>query len=447
MYKNLDFGKDFTWGVATSSYQIEGGHNEGGRRPSIWDTFSHTYGKVKNFENGDVACDHYHRMDEDIALLKELGVKAYRFSISWSRLLPDGFNPSQEGINFYNNLINKLLENGIQPFLTMYHWDLPQSLQSNGGWENRDIINWFDNYSSKIVEYFGDRVKHMITLNEPSIFVNHGYKEGVYAPGLRLDNSKIVNIVHNVLCAHGKAVKNTRRYNDIEVGITLANNPMIPDTLEDFNIRQARESQDYTGDDGPFFLFSMRLWGDPIFYGKYADGYFNRFGKDIKIEDGDMELISQKLDFVGINTYTGNRVGIKNGKLNFYGYTTGMPMNSVGWRVEPDSLYYVTKYFHNAYHVPIYITENGYTIQDSVCLDGKVHDAQRIDYIERYLNGLKKAQNEGIDIRGYFYWSFMDNFEWADGYTPRFGLVFVDFLNGNKRIPKDSYYWYKSLIS
>lgn len=443
---DLNFGKNFVWGAATAAYQIEGGAYEGGRSPSIWDTFSHSPRNIKDFNNGDVACDHFHRVDEDVALMKELGLKAYRFSVAWPRIMPDGFHENQEGIQFYNYLIDKLLENGIVPYMTMYHWDLPQCLQDMGGWENPAISDWFENYAASLVKNFGDRVKNMITLNEPSIFLNMGYKEGVYAPGFHYPNEKLIQMVHNILLAHGKAVRQVRLANtNIKVGITLANTPDVPfeNTLED--IRQAAESQSYTGDDGQYFLYEMRIWGDPLFYGKYPQGYLNRFGQNLTINDGDMELISQPLDFLGLNSYSSVYVSKRNG-LRFIQRRQGEAINAIKWTTVPDTLYYVTKYFYDAYHCPIYITENGYCGNDVISLDGKVHDPQRIDFYEKYLTGLKKAVDEGVDVRGYFTWSLMDNFEWDSGYDPRFGLVYIDYINNCNRVPKDSYYWYKDLI-
>jgi beta-glucosidase len=436
--------------VATAAYQIEGAVNEGGRSPSIWDTFSHTVGKTSSGETGDIACDHYHKVDEDIALLKELGVKAYRFSISWSRLLPNGFNENKEGVDFYNHLIDKLLENDIEPFLTMYHWDLPQCLQDKGGWENRDIVDWFDNYSSKIVQLFGDRVKHMITLNEPSIFLKMGFFDGIKAPGKRLPFEELPKIIHNILLAHGTAVSNVRKYfDDIKVGITLAVSPVVPEGHTQKEEAQAHDSIQWVDNDiYGNFLYSMRLWGDPIFFKQYFHNYKYHLGKYIPMQENDMEIIGQPIDFLGINSYTSTLVQEqKDGSMAYFPNRHGGPKNILGWETIPETLYYVTKEAYNTYGVPIYITENGYCAYDSVSLDEKVHDPQRIDYMERYLIGLKKAKDEGADIQGYFYWSFLDNYEWECGYGPRFGLVFTDYLNKQKRIPKDSFYWYQKLIN
>lgn len=450
MYENLNFGKDFTWGVATAAYQIEGGAVEGGRRPSIWDTFSHTYGKVKNFENGDIACDHFHRVDEDVALLKKLGVKAYRFSISWSRLMYDPYHLNQEGVDFYNHLIDKLLENGIEPFLTMYHWDLPQFIQDKGGWESREIVHFFNIYSSKIVELFGDRVKHMITLNEPSVFLKMGFFDGWKAPGVKYSFDKLAGIIHHILMAHGVAVRNVRQssYNDIKVGITLAATPIVPSTNKESEKFQSKCSMEwFDTDEHGNFLYSLKLWADPIFTGKYPDNFINKFEKNMQIEDGDMIVINSPIDFLGINNYTSVYCeDIGNGRFSYFPTKSFVSRNSMGWDTIPESLYYITKYAYNMYKTPIYITENGYAGLDCISSDGRVHDPQRIAFIEKYLAGLKKSKDEGADIKGYFYWSFMDNFEWESGYDPRFGLTFIDYANSQNRIPKDSFYWYQGLI-
>lgn len=445
--ENLNFGKDFIWGAATAAYQIEGGVSEGGRTPSIWDTFCHTPYKIRDGFSADVACDHFHRVDEDVALMKAAGLKAYRFSISWSRLCPDGFHECKEGVDFYNHLIDKLLENGILPFITMYHWDLPQSLEDMGGWRNPEISNWFENYASIIVKNFGDRCKNMITLNEPSIFLKMGYQDGEYAPGLKCTEEECIRMVHNILMAHGKAVRQVRLAdNNIKVGITLANAPLVPfsETSKE-DKRQARESQNYSGDRGKFYLYAMRIWGDPIFLGRYPQGFLNTYGHHLIINEGDFDTISQPIDFLGLNSYTSTYVSTENG-LQFLYKHRGEAISGTGWTTIPSTLYYVTKYFYDAYHCPIYITENGYCGFDVVSLDGKVHDPQRIDYFEKYLAGLKQAKNEGVDIRGYFTWSLMDNFEWSSGFDPRFGIIYVDYMNNCERIPKDSYFWYRDLI-
>ena len=331
--------------------------------------------------------------------------------------------------------------------MTMYHWDLPEVLHQLNGWTNPDSVQWFDNYSRIIVEQFGDRVKHMITFNEPSIFTKKGYQEGTYAPGWKCDNDTLVRIVHYILLAHGKAVQNVRnKFSDIKVGITLANSPMVPFSSKPEDVMQAYESQIFTGDTGEYWLYGMKMWGDPLFFGKYPEKYLEGIGKNLIINEGDMECISQPIDFLGLNTYSGTYVYVDHWAPKFVYRKRGQSINSLLWTTIPESLYYVTKYFYDEYKCPIYITENGFCDNDSISLDGNVHDPLRVDFYKRYLEQLKKAKDEGIDIRGYFTWSLMDNFEWNEGYDPRFGLVYIDYEDNNKRIPKDSFYWYKDFI-
>lgn len=433
----MSLRKDFIWGSATASYQIEGAWNEDGKGENIWDNFTHVPGKIDNGGTGDIACNHYHLYKEDVKLMSDLGMKAYRFSISWARLLPDGtgkVNP--KGIEFYNNLIDELLKYNITPFVTLFHWDLPYALYLKGGWMNPQIADWFEEYTTVIAENFGDRVKNFITLNEPSVFMGCGYWEGSHAPGFKLGDRDLLRIGHNIHLAHGKAVGVLRnKVENANIGITLATQPKIPVTPADE--QSAYDAYFYSGLGG--FLWSTQYWLDPIVFGKYADNLVKEAGDLFpKVTEEEMKIINQKIDFIGLNIYEAQYQGD-------YQRTQGTAHTELNWDVAPDALKWGIKLNYQRYKLPIYITENGMSAHDWVGLDGKVHDPNRIDFLHRYLKGLKAAAEEGCDIRGYFHWSFMDNFEWARGYNPRFGLVHVDYKT-QVRTPKDSAYWYKEVI-
>lgn len=433
----MSFKKDFVWGAATASYQIEGAWNEDGKGLNIWDAFCQQDGAVDGHEDGTVACDHYHRYKEDVKLMSELGLKAYRFSISWARLIPDGTGKvNAKGIKFYNNLINELLKYNITPFVTLYHWDLPYALQLKGGWLNPESSDWFENYTKVVAENFGDRVKNFITFNEPSVFIGCGYWQGSHAPGLKMQDRELLQIGHNIHVAHGKAVKVLRsKVKKANIGITLATQPKIPLTPADE--KAAYDAYFWTGLGG--FFWGTSYWLDPIINGKYPELLIEQAG-DIfpKVTDKEMKIINQKIDFIGLNIYEAQYQGD-------YVRTPGTAHTELNWDVYPDALYWGIKLNWEKYHIPIYITENGMSAHDWVSLDGKVHDPNRIDFLHRYLKGLRKSADEGCDVAGYFQWSFMDNFEWARGYNPRFGIVHVDYKT-QKRTPKDSAYWYKGVI-
>lgn len=444
----MSFKNNFVWGAATSAYQIEGAAFEDSKGLSIWDTFSHDKGKIFEGHNGDIACDHYHRIDEDIALMVKMGIKAYRFSICWARILPDGVGKvNQKGIDFYNNLINKLIENNITPYITLYHWDLPFSLHSKGGWLNPQIANWFSEYSKVVAMNFSDRVKHFITINEPQVISHHGYKIGEHAPGYKLPDGDILHVCHNILRAHGASVKALRENSkgDIQVGISVASGPVIPidDTqkaIKDANYIACNPNLERS-------YFSDVLWLDPIFFGKYPDSITENY-KDIMpaVTKEDMELITQPIDFIGTNIYQGNKAFIdEEGNPQMAQNKPGYSKTSFNWKVIPEALYWGPKFLNERYKKPVYITENGMAAHDTVSLDGKVHDPNRIDFIHRYLKELKRAIDEGIEVDGYFAWSLMDNFEWAEGYNERFGMIYVDFET-QERIMKDSALWYNDVI-
>ena len=433
----MAFSKDFLWGAATASYQIEGAWNEDGKGLNIWDDFTHRPGKISDNSTGDTACDHYHRYKEDVKLMKECGLKAYRFSISWARILPEGTGRiNQKGIDFYNSLIDELLANNIIPFVTLYHWDLPYALHLKGGWLNPQISEYFEEYARVVAENFGDRVKNFITFNETSVFMGCGYLLGDHAPGLKLGTRDLLHIGHNILVAHGRAVKVLRdKVPGANIGITLATQPKIPVTPADE--QNAYNSYFTCGKD--YFFWTMSYWLDPITHGHYPEDLKAELGDLIDfVTDADLKTINQKIDFLGLNIYEAQYAGD-------YVRTPGTAHTELNWDIYPEALKWGVKLNYKRYGLPIYITENGISTHDWVSLDGKVHDPNRIDFLCRYLKGLKTAVDEGCDVRGYFQWSFIDNFEWARGYNPRFGIVFVDYST-QKRTLKDSAYWYKKTI-
>ena len=427
----------FTWGVATSSYQIEGAATAGGRGPSIWDTFSRVPGAVINGDSGDVACDHYHRYNEDLDLIKWLGVNAYRFSIAWPRIFPQGAgSPNQAGIDFYDRLIDGALERGITPWPTLYHWDLPQALEDKGGWNSRATSERFAEYAHLMAEKFGDRVKNWTTLNEPFCSAWLGYLYGVMAPGIK-DLQTAINASHHLLLGHGLATQAIRSVaSDLRVGIVLNLTPAIP--LNENDELAAKYA------DG----FDNRWYADPVFKGSYPQDMVEGFGKEVPIHAGDMQSISAPLDFLGINFYTRQTVTLdESAKPLPYRpvMVDGVERTAMGWEVHPESLTNIIMRVYRDYAPKeIYITENGSAWDDSVIND-KVDDPRRVSYLERHLDAMLAAKAQGAPVNGYFAWSLMDNFEWAFGYSKRFGIVYVDYET-QKRIPKSSAYYYRERI-
>lgn len=444
----MNFEKNFVWGAATASYQIEGGAYEDGKGLNIFDTFCKIPGRIANDENGDIACDHYHRWKEDIALMKEIGIKAYRFSLSWSRILPDGIGKvNYKGIEFYNNIINELLKNNIEPFVTLYHWDLPLSLDKLGGFRNPEIVKWFGEYAKVVAENFSDRVKHFITVNEPQVIMGNGYQRGVIAPGLHLTVPELLDAAHNLLKAHGAAVAALRVYGKqpLQIGYAPCANMNMPLTETPEDIEAAKKSM-FSFNSPEAAVGSLSWYNDPIIFGKYPEHEFSLCEKFMpEVTDSDMKLISQPIDFLGHNVYWGHKVTASNGMPEIVSDPGGFSRPPHQWPVTPECLYWGTKFLHEKYKMPIYITENGKSCCDTVSQDGGVHDKERVDYINNYLKYLKASVAEGTDVRGYFHWSLMDNFEWAYGYTDRFGLIYVDYKT-QKRILKDSAYRYREII-
>jgi beta-glucosidase len=438
------FPENFIWGVATAAYQIEGAWNEDGKGESIWDRFSHLPYKVKNGDTGDVACDHYHRMPEDLALMRELEIKAYRFSTAWSRVLPEGrgqVNP--KGLDFYDRLVDRLVESNILPVCTLYHWDLPQALQEQGGWANRDTADWFAEYAQIMFDRLGDRVSHWATLNEPWVVAFLGHGNGLMAPGFA-DTSLAYQVMHHLLLSHGKAVGAYRsgRYPG-EIGIVVD----IEHTQPASQSEADREAWQRYSDHYPW------ICTEPVFNGAYPAKLMDWLGPTApKIMGGDLELIHQQVDFLGVNYYRGVEVGFDAGggilKCQVRHLTSPMcGFTEMGWGIYPQGLRSVLLQIRDRYGNPnVFITENGCAAPDNLNEDGTVKDWQRVDYLRSHLSAAHTSIQEGANLAGYFHWSLMDNFEWAQGYSQRFGMVWIDYPT-QQRIPKDSFQWYRAVIA
>lgn len=438
-----NFPADFIFGTATSSYQIEGAWDKDGKGESIWDRFSHQKGNILNGDTGDKACDHYNRFKEDIALMKELNLDAYRFSISWPRIFPKGHGKvNQAGLDFYKELVDELLKAEIEPTITLYHWDLPQAIQDEGGWENRKTIDYFVEYAEVLFNELGDKVKSWLTHNEPWVASFVGNYFGEHAPG-KNDLPVAIKVAHNIMVSHGKAVKKYREMNyDGEIGITLDLQEINPASQTKSDIKAAQLDDE----------FSNRWFLDPIFKAKYPEILMNIFKDNFDlqfIEDKDMEIISQEIDFLGINYYT--RHVIAEDKSNdIFGFKhvkmIGNPHTEMDWEVYPDGLYNLLIQLKEEYtDKPIYITENGRASDDKVNEYGRINDKDRIDYYASHLKAVERAIKSGVPVAGYYAWTLLDNFEWSWGYNRRFGLIYVDFET-QERIFKDSARWYKELI-
>ncbi|HUF38438.1 MAG TPA: GH1 family beta-glucosidase [Anaerolineales bacterium] len=444
------FPEGFLWGAATAAYQIEGAWNEHGKGESIWDRFAHTPGRIHAGENGDIACDHYHRWPEDVALMRDLGLGAYRFSIAWARVLPDGSgrtNPA--GLDFYSRLVDGLLESGICPFVTLYHWDLPQALQERGGWAARETAEAFAEYAGVVSRHLGDRVKHWITHNEPGVAAYAGYRDGRHAPGLT-DPQTAVIATHHLLLSHGMAVPVIRQnIPGAEVGITLNLHYYQPASM---GAADRNEAHRQDGAWSRWFLDPLHGRGYPAdLVERYrADGIFPRTGM---IEPGDLDRIGAPLDFIGLNYYYRNvvRAEVEGGNPDprtvFPAERSPETYTEMDWEIHPDGLYQALGRLHFEYRVPkIYITENGASFSDGPDPGGRVRDVRRIRYLHDHLRACEQALEIGVPLAGYFIWSLLDNFEWAEGYRQRFGIVWVDYETG-ERIPKDSARWYREVIA
>lgn len=446
----MGFAENFKWGAATSSYQIEGAALEDGKGWNIWDVFCREEGRVFEGHTGEKSCDHYHRFRKDVAVMKELGIQAYRFSINWARILPAGIGKVNEaGIRFYDELIDELCAADIEPYITLYHWEMPYELYKKGGWLNEESVRWFGEYAKLVAERFSDRVTHYFTLNEPQCFVGLGYLEGVHAPGVKAPIRDTFQMAHNVLKAHGMAVKMLREHakRDILIGYAPTGSMSYPDSQKAEDIEAARNHLFSFHEPLSRWTWNVTWWSDPVIFGEYPEEglrLYREYLPEIKRED--LKLISEPIDFYGQNIYNGNRIRMgDDGKPEVVKRYEGFPKTALDWPVTPKSLYWGPKFLYERYQKPIYITENGLSCHDVISADGKVHDPQRIDFLTRYLGELKRVAGDGVDLRGYFHWSLMDNFEWHSGYAERFGLVFVDYRD-QRRIVKDSGYWYRDLI-
>jgi beta-glucosidase len=434
------FPPDFVWGAATASYQIEGAANEDGRGESVWDRFCATPGKVRNGDNGAIACDFYHRYRDDIALMRELGLDAFRFSIAWPRILPEGRGKvNEKGLDFYDRLVDELLASGIQPFVTLFHWDTPQALEDAGGWPSRATVDAFEEYVEVVAGRLGDRVAHWITHNEPWVvsWVGHGW--GHHAPG-RTSDADALATAHHLLLSHGRAVDVLRRLAPgSQVGITLNLDFPYPQSQEPEDVRAARWV------DG----LHNRWFLDPLFRGSYPDDMAEAWAESMpEVRDGDLETIGAPIDFLGVNNYTSPLVAAgENGVRSRIVRRADVDRTDMGWEVVPDGLRDLLVRLHRDYTPPaIYVTENGAAFPDVRGHDGSVHDPERQSYLEGYLDAAAGALAEGVPLRGYFAWSLLDNFEWAWGYWKRFGLIYVDYATLD-RIPKGSFYWYRDFIA
>lgn len=438
------FPKGFLFGTATSAYQIEGAWNEDGKGESVWDRYVHSGNHcILNEDTGDVAIDHYHRYESDFDILKSLNTNAYRFSISWARIFPEGKGEiNQKGIDFYNRVIDALIERGIEPAITLFHWDLPVGLQNLGGWANREIVKWFTDYAKVCFENFGDRVKYWFTLNEPVVFTKRAYGLGLVPP-VGKDTQAGVDASHNAMLAHGETVKLFRQMGmQGKIGIALDIVPKLPATDSPEDIAAAERANG---------MINMWFY-DAIVKGKYPqaalDFYKTRYVAP-KILEGDMETISQKIDFIGINYYLNQLVKNKKGCGHYD--MEGVPRperarSSLGWEIAPEGLDSILKMIKKDLPgTPICISENGWSVDDSIAEDGSVHDSLRIMYLEKHLEVVENAIADGIPVESYFLWSAFDNFEWNSGYKPRFGIIYVDYAT-QKRTVKDSGKWYSQYI-
>ena len=446
----MSFRKNFAWGVATASQQIEGAYLDGGKGLNIWDIYSHEPGRIEDGKNSDVACDHYHLFREDVKLMHSLGINSYRFSISWSRIFPDGVGRiNEDGVRFYSELIDELLAYGIEPYVTLFHWDYPYALYKKGGWLNDESVEWFSNYAAKIVELYSDRVTHFITFNEPQCFIGLGYLKASHAPGISVPYKDAFQMAHNVLKAHGSAViamrKATKR--DIKIGYAPTYNAHYPATDSPEDIKAAKKAFFDCPELSKNVLWNVTWWSDPVVLGRYPEDGLKMYHDYLpEITDEDLKLINQPIDFYAQNIYHGHEIRAdKSGGYITDEHPEDSPRTSMGWPITPKSLYWGPRFLTERYNLPFYISENGAAMQDELTADGKIHDVGRIDFLSSYLTELERASDEGVDIRGYFLWSFMDNFEWAKGYVPRFGIVYTDYET-MQRIPKDSAYWYKHYI-
>jgi beta-glucosidase len=443
-YLKSRFPEGFRWGTATSAYQIEGATDVDGRGPSIWDTFAKLPGKIRDGANADIADDHYHLYKEDVALMKALGAKTYRFSIAWPRIFPEGRGtPNLKGLAFYQRLIDELLANGIEPYATLYHWDLPQALQDRGGWQSRDTAQAFADYAGYVARQIGDRVGHFFTLNEMRTFVELGYGNGVFAPGLNVPKAQLYQVRHHAVLGHGLGVQAVRANGRAGLKVGPAENmtTALPDVETKRNVLAALDATRELN--APYLTV--------ILEGRYTDQYLKAAGADApRFTEADLKTISTPVDFVGINVYGPGAFVRARDKVPGYAQLpipASYPHMKSSWLdFAPETLYWAPRQLQKLWNVKeIYITENGTSSTDKPEADGRIDDLDRIMFLRQYLAQLRRATSEGVPVRGYFVWSLLDNFEWADGYGTRFGLHYVDYKT-LKRTPKLSASFYKKVI-
>lgn len=429
------FPPDFVWGVATSSFQIEGAAAEDGKGPSIWDTFCRQPDKIADQSNGDVACDHYHRLNDDLNLIASLGVVAYRFSVSWPRVRPTGSGDwNAKGLDFYERLVDGLIERGIKPYLTLNHWDLPDALQADGGWANRETVHRFVEYALGIHAFLGHRLASITTHNEPWVMAVLGHENGTFAPGVK-DRKVAAQVAHHLLLSHGLALQALREQGcRAELGIVLNLSPVQPATPSEADKAQARL------EDGKL----VRWYMDPLFKKRYPQDVLDHLGADApQVHPGDMDIIGTPMDFLGVNYYTRNVVSAA-GPWNVH--TGGLDITEMGWEIYPEGLTELLLRLKRDYAVPpLYVTENGGAFKDRLD-NGQVHDRDRTEYIAQHIQAVADAMNQGVKMKGYMVWSLLDNFEWASGYAKRFGIVHVDYAS-QKRTLKDSALWYQQFLA
>ena len=440
------FPEGFIFGTACASFQCEGAYNEDGKGESIWDEFCRIPGKVKNSDDGKTACDSYHRAAEDVRLMKEMGIKVHRFSMSWPRIFPQGRgNINPLGFKYYDELVDTLIENGIEPWITLYHWDLPLALQKEGGWLNKSTIDAFVDYAKAVAKHFDGRVKVYMPINEPECIAVLGYGTGEHAPGWQLEGVYVAQVMHNLCLAFSRASKAIREASSekVQIGTVTTGRlcfPRCPNpTAEE---KCYLSSFDLSSEITNAWGFTHSIYLDPLFFKKYDDSaneMLKEFAKTVPQGEWD-EMV--KPDFVGLNVYNGTMCDDEGRAMKL---PTGFPRTAIGWPVTPEVMYYGTRHLYKRYGTPIIICENGVACNDRLYEDGLVHDADRIDFLSRYLGELRRSIASGTDIRGYLQWSVLDNFEWAEGYDPRFGLIYVDYETC-ERTPKDSARWYGKLI-
>ena len=438
------FPQGFLWGSATASYQVEGAVHEDGRGPSIWDVFSHIPGKTNDGDTGDVADDHFHLYKEDIQLMKDLGLQTYRFSVAWPRIFPQGTGtPNPKGLDFYNRMLDALLATGIQPFCTLFHWDLPQALEDKGGWQSRDTSEAFAHYAGYVAERLSDRVHHFMTMNEIRSFVDLGYGSGVHAPGLKLPPAALNQVRHYAILGHGLAVQAIRAQAKPGTKVGLAENATATVPIIETPDHIAAAAKAYRETNAGYLTAIME--------GRYTDAYLAHHGANApKFTDAEMRAIGSPVDFVGLNLYTPSYVRADDSPIGFAEIPPpkSFPHMMSSWlRVGPEALYWSPKLAAQLWSLKeIYITENGASSADVLTPDGHVYDSDRVMYLRNYLTQLHRATTEGVPVKGYFCWSLLDNYEWADGYAYRFGIHYVDFKT-QKRTPKMSAHFYREVIT